>query len=94
MRVAAWTARSKSEISLLDTVLSGVGGIGRRFELTFEDGLWLCGERKRGFKRILHAMFSKHLEEFGRCRIGIYDCVGVRNLYTEPIRGEIFAVLS
>lgn len=68
-------------------------GLGRD-PLTFEDGLWLCGERQRGFEWILHAMFSKNLKKLGGGGIRINHGVGIRNLYTESVRGEVFAILG
>lgn len=65
----------------------------RLVALTFEDRLWLCSKRKCGFKGILHAMFAKHFKKFGRARIRIYYGIGIWNLDTKSIWGEIFAIL-
>lgn len=85
IRVAAWTTISESA-----HYSSRVGDV----FLTFEDRLWFCGERNGGLKWIFHAMFSKNFEKLGRARIGIDDNIGVRDLDTKAIRGEIFAILN
>jgi len=64
------------------------------FWRTFEDRLRFGGERKGSLKWILDAIFSQDFEELGRTGVRIDHDVGIGNLDTKSVGGEIFSVLG